>query len=324
MILRLCAFAMIIVIFVTLSIVINLYTSVGNWSETWLLIVAVFNKLVAKITFTLKSLLATTLKTVSSLRLVEVVMAFLVLRFRRLLFMDIPFRVTSFFAPYVTTNLRVRRLLRYRMGVLRKIFVLKVRKYWSLVHVGLEPYFGQYTRMVIWLMVSVVVVVLLFFFTGLWLIVGFVPLPQPVRVFFSGVWQFIRGLIQPLMNAVTQAIFRSTVFVMIGAFWLKLVGVIVSDERRRALRIRRRRLIRHLFLRRKAAEQRIRRVSWLEKVIHAKFNFWDRLFATRVLPTLDELQAVPNPLRYLEVPVQLTQLAMPPCIAECCCVKKSV
>lgn len=311
-----------IILFVSLFavMVINVLaaTVVGGYISDMFVFVLFYLK---QIMYVLGSLLLKlwllVVKFFATLRWYDVVIIPLILRLRRVVFFDVPYRfVTNYVAPMLFLDATNRALIRKRMQLLTTFLRTHWQMWFDHSVDSLEPWCGSYARTALWVLLSGLVVLGLFILTGLWFVVAWIPAVERWLQRLS-VWLVRLG--HTISSKVVHTVFRTSVLLVVAAWWERLGQKLVPDIARQRIKRRQRSLARAVIRRRRTVAARLRGLSWWQRFLVWKLGFWEALFEERLRSKLQtaqeqrlEYQLTKCPeLRCLQVPVPLTQLRAP-------------
>lgn len=317
-----------IVLFVALVAVavINVLaaTMVGSYiSDAFVFVLFYLKQIVYLLGSVLYKLWLLVVKFFITLRWYDVVIIPLILRLRRVVLFDVPYRfVTKYVAPMLLLDAANRALIRKRMQLLTTF----LRTHWQLWFDRcvdyLEPWCGRHARTAVWVFLSGILILGLFALTGMWFIVAWIPAVERWLQRLS-VWLIRLG--QTISSKVVHTVFRTSVLLAFAAWWQRLGQKLVPDSLRQRIKLRQRSWARAAIRRRRTVATRLRGLNWWQRFLVWKLGFWEALFEERLRPKVEtarqqrlqyQLAKCPE-LRCLRVPVPLTELRTP---VRCDCV----
>lgn len=260
-------------------------TVVGGYISDALVFVLFYLKQIA---FYLSALLhkawVLIVKFFATLRWYDVVIIPLILRLRRVVLFDVPYRfVTKYVAPMILLDATNRALIRKRMHLL----ITFLHTYWQMWFDRcvdrLEPWFGRHARTVVWVLLSGILILGLFALTGLWFIVAWIP---AVERWLQQLSVWLVRLVRTLSSKVVHMLFRTSVLLVFAAWWQRLGQKLVPDTTRQQIKRRQHSLARTVIRRRRTVAARLRGLSWWQRFVVMKLGFWEALFEDRLRPKL--------------------------------------
>lgn len=279
-----------IVVFMTLFLVVVLNvlaaTMLGSYITDALVFVLFYLK---QIVFFLVALLQKAwlllVKLFGTLRWYDVVIIPLILRLRRVVFFDVPYRfITKYVAPMLLLDVTNRALIRRRMKLVTRLVRTHCQIWFDRSVDRLEPWFGRQARTAVWVVLSGVIILGLFALTGLWFIVAWVPAVERWLQRIS-VW-FIR-LGHALSGKVIHTVFRTSVLLVFATWWQRLGQKLLPDSMRQQIKKRQRSLARAAIRKRRTAARHLRSIKWWQRILIWKLGFWEYLFEERVRPKVE-------------------------------------
>jgi hypothetical protein len=259
----------------------------------------------------------------ATLRWYDVVIIPLVLRLRRVVFFDVPYRfVTNRVAPFLLLDATNRALIRKRMQLLTTFLRTHWQMWFDRCVDRLAPWFGRHARTAVWVLLSGILILGLFVLTGVWFVVAWVP---AVERWLQRLSAWLVHLGRTISSKVVHTVFRSSVLLAFAAWWQRLGQKLVPDTLRQQIKLRQRSLARAAIRRRRTVATRLRGLNWWQRFLVWKLGFWEALFEERLRPKVEtarrnrlQYRLEKNPeLRCLRVPVELTTLRLP---VHCSCV----
>lgn len=246
----------------------------------------------------------------ATLRWYDVVIIPLILRLRRVVLFDVPYRfVTKYVAPMLLLDAANRALIRNRMQILTAYLRMHWQMWFDRCVDRLEPVCGRFARTALWVILSGVLILGLFALTGLWFVVAWIP---AVERWLQRLSVWLVRIVRKLSGTLVHAVFRTSVLLMFAAWWQRLGQRLIPETTRQHIKLRQRSLARSIIRRRRTVAARLRGLSWWQRFVVWKLGFWEVLFEERLRPKLQsareqqlELRLAKYPeLRCLQTPVQ--------------------
>lgn len=267
-----------------------LNTTVGGHISDGLAMLFVFvRQLAGWLVVSLHKLGILLLRFLASFHWYDVVLVPLLFRFRRLVIVDLPYRfLTNYIAPLFFLDAANRALLRRRLGMMNELIRLHLTSGFAWCERRLHPVFGQYAQIAVWVILSVAVSAAVSLVFSTLYVLAWIPQLERWLVRLG------RGLVllvHPVVGAVTQAVFRMSVLVLVAAWWRRIGDRIVTPERREVIRRRQRAAARAMIRRRRALAERLRGFSWWERFVVWKLGLWQALFDDYIKPRLQARRA---------------------------------
>lgn len=262
----------------------------------------------------------------ATLRWYDVVIIPLILRLRRVVLFDVPYRfVTKYVAPMLLLDAANRALIRKRMQILTSYLRLHWQMWFDRCVDRLEPWCGKFARTALWALLTGIIILVLFVLTGLWFVVAWIPAVERWLQRLS-VWLVHLG--RKLSGKLVHTVFRTSVLLIFAAWWQRLGQRLLPETTRKNIKLRQRSLARSVIRRRRTVAARLRGLNWWQRFVVWKLGFWEVLFEERLHPKLQSARehqldyqlSKRQELQCLHVPVPLTQLRLP---VQCDCVPLS-
>ncbi len=255
-------------------------TVVLDWLiDSYLIVVAFLKTIATWVISLLGKVWAWIIIGLKSLRFYDIFWLMLIPRLKRFAIIDMPYRfLSNHILPILLLDARNRKLIRERMESLTALVKAGVSRSveWWVMYTGWI--FGRYARMVLGTLITIVIAIVVYLIYGAYLVLGLVPIPQPVIRFLQAIWSLILTLLQSVIEVGKQAIFRLAVLLGLTGLWARLHARVVSEERRRAFRRRRIRIVRSLIGRRRYLSGRLQGLTAWQRFVRWWFKLWDSFF----------------------------------------------